>query len=72
MVGMGEFGWSRNEIELMDELSAVLLETPAPPTSILVRPNWEEVQARIGRWIEHGRKRDELRLKVFADRNVLV
>ena len=67
MVGMGEFGWSRNEIELMDELSAVLLETPAPPTSILVRPNWEEVQARIGRWIEHGRKRDELRLKVFAD-----
>ena len=67
MVGLGEVGWSRNELELLDDLSAVLLETPAPPTSILVRPNWEELQARIGTWIEHGRKRDELRLKVFAD-----
>ena len=67
MVGLGEVGWSRDELELIDELSAVLLETPAPPPSILIRPNWEELNARIGKWIEHGRKRDELRLKVFAD-----
>ena len=67
IVGMGEVRWSRNELEIIDELSAVLLETPGPPTPILVCPDWEEIQAKIGTWIEHGRKRDDLRSKVFAD-----
>ena len=67
VVGMGEAGWSLDELEIIDELAGVLLETPAPPTSILVRPDWEEIQAKIGRWIEHGRRRDEIRSKVLID-----
>ena len=66
-LGMGNLGWSRNDLELIDELAALLLEAPAPPTAILIRPDWDEIRARIGRWIVHGRKRDELRSKVFAD-----
>ena len=65
-LSMGERGWSLLELVQMDELANALLGAPAPPATILVRPDWEEIQARIGNWIGHGRKRDALRTEVFA------
>jgi hypothetical protein len=65
-VSLGECGWSLDGLTLLDELTEVLLTSPAPPTAILVRPDWDAMQSEIGSWIEHGRRRDALRAEVFA------
>ncbi len=64
-LSLGEEGWSQDELAAMDELAKVLLDSPAPPVAILVRPDWDEIHAQIGSWIDRGRTRDALRKEVF-------
>ena len=64
-VSLGSGGWSLDELDLLDELAGVLLSSPAPPTPILALPDWDEIHSQIGRWIEHGLRRDGLRAEVF-------
>ncbi len=63
-VGLGEGGWSLSELDLMRELTLQLMASPAPPTALLVRPDWDEIQSQVGAWIEQGRDRDRLRTEV--------
>jgi len=63
-LGFGESGWSMDELDLMREVTATLMESPTPPTAILVRPDWDEIQRKVGAWIERGRTRDRLRAEV--------
>jgi very-short-patch-repair endonuclease len=65
-LGLGEGGWSFHALACLDELAGVLLDSPAPPAALLVRPDWDEIQSRITSWIEHGRRRDALRQDVLA------
>lgn len=48
------------------EVGDLLLASPGPPVPLLVRSDWQEMNERIGAWIEHGRRRDELRTGLFA------
>jgi very-short-patch-repair endonuclease len=58
-------GASLQELTLLDEACRVLLNSPAPPMALLVRADWDQIQDRIGSWIEHGRRRDELRTTIL-------
>ena len=64
-VSLGNCGWSVDELALLDELAGVLLNSPAPPTTILVQPDWDAIESRIRTWMERGRRRDVLRAEVF-------
>lgn len=63
---LGEAGFSLDELALIDEACAILLASPDPPHAILVRPDWDEIDARIGSWVESGRLRDALRTQVLS------
>ena len=63
-LGFGDSGWSLSDLELIRDLTLTLMRSPAPPTDLLVRPDWDEIQSRIGMWIECGRVRDRLRADV--------
>ena len=63
-LALGESGWSLDELDLIRELTLALMNSPAPPTALLVRPDWDEIQAQVGSWIEHGKARDRLRAQV--------
>ena len=63
-LGLGDNGWSIVDLELIRELAEVLVASPAPPTALLVRPDWEEIERQIEAWLEHGRARDRLRAEV--------
>lgn len=58
--------WSLDDLTLLDDIAQAFLESPGPPAPILVRPDWEEIQEQIRRWMEHGRRRDAQRAEVFA------
>jgi very-short-patch-repair endonuclease len=62
----GSEAGSQRELERLDEAAGVLLESPAPPAALLLRPDWEEIQAQIEAWLEHGRRRDALRAALYA------
>jgi very-short-patch-repair endonuclease len=64
LLGVGEGGWSLSELDLIRELTLTLMESPAPPTALVVRPDWDEIQSQVGAWIERGRARDRLRAEV--------
>jgi len=61
VLGFFEGGWSRADLECLHQLAAALLEAPAPRAELLTRPDWDEVDAALGDWIERGRRRDGLR-----------
>lgn len=63
-LGLGESGWSLSELDFIRALTLTLLASPAPPTALLVRPDWDEIQSQVGAWIERGRTRDRLRAEV--------
>ena len=63
-LGLGKSGWSLDDLDLLRELTLTLMESPAPPTALLVRPDWEKIQAQVGSWIEHGQARDRIRAEV--------
>ena len=56
---------NRNEIESLGELVNLLVNAPSTPQSLISSPDWESLQNGIDKWIEHGRKRDELRKILF-------
>lgn len=64
-VSFKEGGWSLNDLDLLNELTEILLNSPAPPIAILVQPDWDEISSRIGIWIGHGLTRDALRNEVY-------
>jgi len=64
-VSLADHGWSLGELTVLDELAGLLLDAPALPAALLMGADWDETHARIGRWIEHGRRRDTLRADVF-------
>lgn len=55
-----------DDLATMREIGDLLLASPGPPAPILLRPEWRELNERIGVWIEHGRRRDELRRQLYA------
>jgi very-short-patch-repair endonuclease len=61
----GDGGWSLDRLAFLEEMAGVFLDSPALPTAILVRPNWDEIRNQIESWIEHGRRRDALRAELF-------
>lgn len=63
-VGLGDGGWSLNDLQLVRELTLLLMDTPAPPVALLVQPGWDEIESRIGTWIDQGRSRDRLRAEI--------
>ena len=65
-VSLGNDGWSFDELALLDELALILLDSPAPPSAILVQPDWDKMNGQIGNWIDHGRRRDALRSEVMV------
>ncbi|MEO8216223.1 MAG: DUF3320 domain-containing protein [Acidobacteriota bacterium] len=52
---------SLEELETMESVTRLLLDSPAPPSSLVTRPDWNELEACIESWVEHGRMRDEKR-----------
>lgn len=66
-LSLGESGWNYNTLKLINNLAKILLESPGPPDSLLMRPDWDDVQARLDHWIQHGRQRDALRTLVYED-----
>lgn len=60
-LGLGESGWSLSHLGLIRELTLALMASPVPPSALLVRPDWDEIETKVGAWIEHGRVRDRLR-----------
>jgi len=63
-LGLAEAGWSLDDLDLLRELALLLMDSPTPPAALLTHPDWTEVEAQIGFWIEHGRTRDKVREKV--------
>lgn len=63
-LGLAEAGWSRADLELLRELTLLLMDSPAPPAALLTRPDWAEVEAQLSLWIHHGQTRDRVREKV--------
>ena len=63
-LGLGDSGWSFQDLEVIGELAAVLLASPPPAPTLLLDPDWEEVRARIDDWIKHGRIRDDVRAEL--------
>ena len=63
-LGLGVSGWSLSELDLIRELIRTLMASPAPPSALLVRPDWDEIESQVGAWIEHGRARDQLRAEM--------
>lgn len=63
-LGLGDSGWSLIELELIRELTVALMASPAPPSALLVRPDWDEIERQVGAWIDHGRARDRLRAEM--------
>ncbi len=53
------------QLTLLYELSEVLLNSFKPPYTLLVQQDWEEIQSKLSGWIEHGRRRDSLRLELY-------
>lgn len=60
-LGLAASGWSLQDLEMMRQAAVHLMQSPATPTALLVRPDWDEIQSQVGRWIEHGQARDSLR-----------
>src|SRR5690606_21274824 len=56
---------SLNSLAVLREIGDLLLASPGPPMPLLVRSDWNELNERIGTWIEYGRRRDELRKELF-------
>jgi very-short-patch-repair endonuclease len=65
-LGLPAESLTKDQLLVEQELAETLLESPAPPASLVVQPDWEEVKSRIGTWIEHGRRRDALRSELYA------
>jgi very-short-patch-repair endonuclease len=63
-LGLGESGWNLSELDLIREVTLTLMASPTPPTALLVRPDWDEIQSQLGAWIERGRDRDRLRAEM--------
>ena len=60
-----QVGWSLKDLELLNEISGAFISPPSAPAPVLLRPDWEEINAMIGTWLEHGRRRDTLRSSVY-------
>lgn len=63
-LALAESGWSLSELDLICQITLTLMASPAPPTALLVRPDWDEIQSQVGVWIERGRARDRLRAEL--------
>ncbi len=63
-LGLGEGGWCVTDLDLVRAITLTLMASPAPPTALLVRPDWDEIQSQVDAWIERGRTRDRLRAEV--------
>lgn len=64
LLGIGEDAWSYNDLRKMHAASRLLLDSPAIPAEMMTATDWDTSAALIGRWIEHGKKRDDLRRKL--------
>lgn len=65
LLSFHEDGWSFAQLNLIYELTEVLLESHAPPMVFLVQPDWEDIQGQLTNWMENGRRRDSLRLELY-------
>jgi very-short-patch-repair endonuclease len=57
--------WSLYELDLLSSLAELLLNSYASPPVLLVQPDWEDINTKIGDWLRRGRRRDALRSKIF-------
>ena len=64
-LSFADAGWNRRDLKIIAEVSRLLLESPGSPDALMIRPDWDEIQSGLDRWIEHGRARDALRMEVL-------
>jgi len=62
--GLPTSGWSRSDLQAIDDLAGLLVDAPSPPT-VLMQSDWGTVEERSRAWCEHGRRRDELRGRLY-------
>jgi very-short-patch-repair endonuclease len=62
-----EKGWSEPLLEQMNNLALLFLECPSPPAALVTHGDWQEVEAKLEEWINHGRKRDILKAQLLTE-----
>ena len=48
VLGLGDDGWSFVELDLLNKIAIKLMSLPAPPTQLLVKPDWDEIKIQVG------------------------
>jgi very-short-patch-repair endonuclease len=64
-LGLPTDGWTSRQLELMNQLSEVLLQSPSPPQILITGSDWETTKDSIDRWNACGARRDALREELF-------
>lgn len=66
IVGMPATDWSSQDLQRLAEIAAALLNCPSLPQGLLATGEWEQSKVAIAEIVAHGRKRDDLREKLFS------